>query len=152
MKKGAKKPLFLVIALALVYGIAQERGITLPGLAGQDQVSGEVSGNALQQAISNRKSDVQVRGEGVVVKVLPDDLDGSRHQRLLVKLPAGQTILIAHNIDLAPRVANLRAGDTLAFYGEYEWNEKGGVVHWTHHDPGGRHIGGWLEHQGKTYQ
>lgn len=152
MKKGAKKPLFLVIVLALAYGIAQERGITLPGLTDQGQVSGDVSGNELQQAISNGQSDVQVRGEGVVVKVLPDDLDGSRHQRLLVRLSGGQTILIAHNIDLAPRVANLRAGDTLAFFGEYEWNEKGGVVHWTHHDPGGRHIGGWLEHEGKTYQ
>jgi hypothetical protein len=32
------------------------------------------------------------------------------------------------------------------------WNEKGGVVHWTHRDPGGRHMAGWLAHNGKTYQ
>jgi hypothetical protein len=60
--------------------------------------------------------------------------------------------LIAHNIDLAPRVAQLNTGGTILFYGEYEWNEKGGVIHWTHHDPDNRHINGWLKHGGKTYQ
>jgi hypothetical protein len=38
------------------------------------------------------------------------------------------------------------------FFGEYEWNAKGGVVHWTHHDPQGLHENGWLKHQGRLYQ
>jgi hypothetical protein len=97
-------------------------------------------------------SNVQVEGQGVVTRVLADDLDGSRHQRFILRLASGQTVLIAHNIDLAPRVAGLREGDTVSFYGEYEWNEKGGTVHWTHHDPKGRHVMGWLEHKGRTYQ
>jgi hypothetical protein len=83
---------------------------------------------------------------------LSDDLDGSRHQRFILKLASGQTVLISHNMDLAPRIDSLRKGDMVEFYGEYEWNPKGGVVHWTHHDPNGRHVAGWLKHRGKTYQ
>ena len=106
----------------------------------------------LEQAITHQLSDTQVRGSGTVIKVLPDDTRGSQHQRFLLKLVNDHTILIAHNIDLAPRIENLQKGDQVSFNGEFEWNEKGGVVHWTHHDPGNRHIHGWLERDGKRYQ
>lgn len=107
---------------------------------------------ALEHAYVNRLSNQQLAGEGTVAKVLPDDDKGSRHQRFILKLASGRTLLVAHNIDLAPRVDNLREGDAVAVYGEYEWNEKGGVMHWTHHDPQRRHIGGWVKHNGRTYQ
>lgn len=94
----------------------------------------------------------QLSGEGKVVKILPDDQIGSRHQKFILKLASGQTLLIVHNIDLAPRIASLRVGDHVAFNGEYEWNSKGGLVHWTHHDPAKRHPDGWLKHGGRTYQ
>ena len=58
----------------------------------------------LAEAYDNRQSDIQVQGGGVVVRLLSDDNKGSRHQRILIRLGSGQTILIAHNIDLAPRV------------------------------------------------
>jgi len=108
--------------------------------------------SSLQQAIATHASHVQVEGSGEVVKVLADDRDGSPHQRFLVRVGSGEVILIAHNIDLAPRVDALRAGDAIDFAGEYIWNEKGGVLHWTHHDPSGRHRSGWLRHAGRTYQ
>lgn len=108
--------------------------------------------SALAHAYENKKSDVQVRGAGVVIKNLSDDTTGSRHQKFILKLSSGQTLLISHNIDLAPRINALRKGDTVDFYGEYEWSSKGGVVHWTHHDPRGNHVGGWLKHNGATYQ
>ncbi|EGR3963828.1 DUF3465 domain-containing protein, partial [Vibrio cholerae] len=92
----------------------------------------------LQQAYQSQQSDLQVQGLGQVVKVLPDDNDGSRHQKFILKLNSGQTLLVAHNIDLAPRIPNLKVGDSVEFYGEYEWNKKGGVLHWTHKDPQNR--------------
>jgi hypothetical protein len=108
--------------------------------------------SALTSAYTNRKSDVQVTGSGVVIKNLADDTSGSRHQKFILRLASGQTLLIAHNIDLASRINSLRKGDTVKFYGEYECNAKGGVVHWTHHDPNGNHVGGWLKHNGNIYQ
>lgn len=106
----------------------------------------------LKQAYQSQQSDVQVRGSGIVIRLLRDDNVGSRHQKFILKLESRQTLLVAHNIDLAPRVANLNVGDRIEFNGEYEWNSKGGVLHWTHHDPQGRHEGGWLKHNGRTYQ
>ena len=95
---------------------------------------------------------VEVAGEGVVSKILSDDTEGLRHQQFILRLPSGQTVLIEHNTDLAPRIDNLKQGDTVTFSGEYIWNEKGGLVHWTHHDPTNRHPAGWLKHNGRTYQ
>jgi hypothetical protein len=94
----------------------------------------------------------QVQGSGMVLRVLPDDNQGSRHQRFILELSSGRTVLVAHNIDLAPRIPALEGGDTVSFYGEFETNDRGGVIHWTHHDPQGRHPGGWLEHKGQRYQ
>ena len=106
----------------------------------------------LGRAFKNGTSNVQVEGEGVVTRILADDLDGSRHQRFIVTLASGQTVLIVHNIDLATRVVELQTGDNVSFNGEYVWNEDGGKVHWTHHDPKGQHVAGWLKHKGLTYQ
>ena len=111
-----------------------------------------VAVDELQRVIAERRSSTQVRGVGTVIRVLSDDNDGSRHQRFILRIPSGESLLIAHNIDLAPRVPGLNVGDTVAFYGEYEWNDRGGVIHWTHHDPRGRHVGGWVEHDGRRYQ
>lgn len=152
------KKLLLVVALAVAAYFTTQVG---PGIPSQLDLSGSPEraaatdagkGASLEHAYANRLSDQQLAGEGKVVKVLPDDNKGSRHQRFILKLASGRTLLVAHNIDLAPRVDNLREGDTVSLYGEYEWNEKGGVMHWTHHDPRGRHIGGWIKHNGKTYQ
>ena len=104
------------------------------------------------RAFATQTSGVQVEGEGTVSRVLADDLNGSRHQRFIVELASGQTLLIAHNIDIAPRIEGLAVGDGVRFNGEYVWNEKGGVVHWTHHDPQGRHVAGWVIHNGRTYK
>lgn len=106
----------------------------------------------LEQAYRQHQSDLQVEGDGTVIKLLADDNRGSRHQRFIVRLQSGQTLLVAHNIDLAPKIDGLKVGDQLEFFGEYEWNDKGGTLHWTHRDPGRRHADGWLKHAGRVYQ
>lgn len=111
-----------------------------------------VQAASVKSAYENHQSDLQVKGSGTIIRILKDDNKGSRHQKFILKLPSGQTILIAHNIDLAPRINSIFKGDQVQFYGEYEWNNKGGVVHWTHHDPKGHHVGGWLKHNGIKYQ
>ncbi len=119
-----------------------------------DEPSGEIVSSAeqLQQAFRDRRSSIQVEGRGTVVKVLKDDRQGSRHQRFILELPTGQTLLVSHNIDLAPRIDTLRIGDLVEFFGVYEYNDQGGVIHWTHHDPAGRHVDGWIRHNGRLYR
>jgi len=106
----------------------------------------------LAEAFADRRSNIQVQGHGIVVRILRDDTSGDRHQKFILQLLSGQQLLVAHNIDLAPRIDALEVGDSVNFFGEYEWNERGGVIHWTHHDPGGRHPDGWLRHRGITYR
>lgn len=103
-------------------------------------------------AYAQHQSNVQVSGSGKVTRILSDDDSGSRHQKFILRMSSGQTVLIAHNIDLAPRLDNLGVGDVVEFNGEYEWNAKGGVIHWTHRDPRGRHPDGWLKRSGSVYQ
>ncbi len=106
----------------------------------------------MAEAFASQTSNIWVESQGIVEKILPDDREGSAHQRFIVRLSTGQTLLISHNIDVAPRVADLQAGQPVHFRGEYEWNAKGGVIHWTHHDPSGHQSGGWIEYKGKRYQ
>jgi len=105
----------------------------------------------IRALIEGEISGEMVTLQAEIVKVLPDDNDGSRHQRLLLALEGGGTVLISHNIDLAPRVP-AEEGDVIVVRGQYEWNDKGGVVHWTHHDPKGWREGGWIELDGERYE
>ncbi len=106
----------------------------------------------IRKAYDSKLRNVQVQSVGKVKAVLRDDTEGSKHQKFILSLDNGLTVLIAHNIDLAPRIENLKKGDLVEFFGEYEYTDQGGVVHWTHRDPSHRHTDGWLKHDGKTYQ
>ena len=106
---------------------------------------------SIEALFADQASGVVVETAGVVSRTLSDDNEGSRHQRFIVELPSGHTVLISHNIDLAPRVP-LGRGDRVELRGQYEWNDRGGVIHWTHHDPQGRRPGGWIRHDGRDYR
>jgi hypothetical protein len=106
---------------------------------------------SIEALYQDRQSGVMVEFEGLIIKSLSDDNEGSRHQRFIVELNNSHTVLIAHNIDVAPRVP-IKVNLPVTIYGQYEWNERGGVVHWTHADSYGTHEGGWINFQGKKYQ
>lgn len=142
-----RKALIIVVALIGAYFAYDQSPPRV-----QHTPASEPANASLYRAISERDSGKQVHGVGIVVRVLSDDNDGSRHQRFIIELASGQTLLIAHNIDLAPRVHGIQTGDNVSFFGEYEWNERGGVIHWTHHDPQGYHVDGWLEYQGRQFK
>jgi hypothetical protein len=104
------------------------------------------------EAFAAHAGGLECEGRGTVARLLPDDTGGDRHQRFIVTLSSGQTLLIAHNINVASPVEGLEVGDSVSFKGEYEWNVYGGLVHWTHRDPGGSHVAGWVELEGNTFQ
>ncbi len=137
----------VVIVVAVLASVRDHAGrtpaVATPAAAGND--------STLAAAFDSHASNVVVEGQGTVVKILSDDNDGSHHQRFIVRVSPRQTVLIAHNIDLAPRVSPLHEGDVVAFSGEYEWNPKGGIVHWTHRDPEGSHAAGWIRHDGQVF-
>lgn len=116
-----------------------------------DRIADSANGVAvIEAAYRERDSGVWVMVSGIVIRLLPDDNEGSRHQRFILKLDGGHTLMIVHNIDLVERLP-VALGDPVELRGRYEWNDRGGVVHWTHRDPDGQIAGGWIEHKGRRY-
>ena len=114
-------------------------------LAGTAQPAGTA-----EDAFRNHRSGVMVTAEGTVIRLLADDNDGSRHQRFIMRLASGQTLLVAHNIDLSTRVP-VQLNVLVKLRGQFEWSDKGGTVHWTHRDPEQKHEAGWIEIAGRRY-
>ena len=146
----------ILVLIAAYLGFDRDHGIQSNNepssvVQSETQLSTDDSQKILQ-AFQQQQSNLQIQASGRVLAVLADDHEGSRHQKFILSLPNGLTVLVAHNIDLAPRIDHLQKGDVVEFYGEYEYNPKGGVIHWTHHDPQRQHLDGWLKYQGRTYQ
>lgn len=141
--------LFITLSSYEWFASKEERGPFGPFL--ETSVDNHLN-NTLEEVHKNKRSGIQVSGTGTVIKLLKDDRKGSKHQKFILRISPEQTILIAHNIDLAPRINTLSNGDLVAFNGEYEWTDEGGIIHWTHHSPRGNHARGWLKHDGITYQ
>lgn len=113
------------------------------------------AGTSIADLFAARTSDRIVTAAGVVVHILPDDDDTSdgsgRHQQFLVAVDGCDvTVKIAHNLKFG-RVP-IRKQDRIRFKGEYEYNDRGGCIHWTHHDPKNWREGGWIEHRGIRYE
>lgn len=104
----------------------------------------------MEAAYGRRDDGAWIENTGFVRRIIPDDRHGARHQRFVVEVPGGQTLLIAHNVDVARRVP-VGMGDRVRFRGVYEYNDLGGIVHWTHRDPRGGEDSGWLRYREREY-
>ena len=141
--------------------VACDRGSTPSPRVGSDSISQPGLDSALEvrrtsddsMALLSRDevSGVQVLVSGTVVRFLSDDTVGDRHQRFILELRSGQTLLVAHNVDLAARIPQGARGKIVYASGVYEWNSEGGLVHWTHRDPSRVHPDGWLQFLGDRF-
>lgn len=109
------------------------------------------SDKILRKAWTQQRTEFQANFSGKIDRVLSDDTVGDKHQRFIVRLATGQTLLIAHNIDLAPRIPSPKAGMAVKGRGEYIWNAQGGILHFTHRASYPGHPDGWLIYRGRKY-
>lgn len=149
-----------IVAAALGYGQLHNGATPVasssPGLGSSAAIARKADNYAdaadqILAAFESQRSNLWIEAGGTVQRELADDSEGARHQRFIVRLANDHTVLIAHNIDLAQRVP-VKAGNSISFYGEYEWNDRGGVIHWTHHDPRNPDKGGWIHYNGTIYR
>ena len=104
-------------------------------------------------AYSAGRSHVEVVADGTVTRVLGVRPGvESPHEGFLLRLGSGCTVVVRVevNTDFTGTIP-LREGDHVAVKGEYEYYSRGGVIHWTHHDPRGRHENGYVEAGGRSY-
>jgi hypothetical protein len=113
--------------------------------------SGVADADRIVEAHRGQESNLIVEVDATVIRKLPDDEFGDVKQTFLVQLDNGHTLLVAHNVDIAPRVP-VERGAQLRLAGEYDWNSRGGVIHWTHRDPDGEREGGWIRYGDRVYR
>jgi hypothetical protein len=96
----------------------------------------------------------EVRFDAVVTGA-PHFFYGSRthaeHESFDVRSADGIALRVVDNVVLAPPVA-VCPGDRITVQGELVPGARGGpIVHWTHHDPSGRHADGFIDWNGRRY-
>lgn len=104
------------------------------------------------RAFAEHLSGIEVTAGGAVTRLLSDDTGPSgTHQRFIIQVKgSAQTVLIENNVGIGKRVP-LSTGDDVVVHGEYVWNDQGGLIHFTHHDPAHTHEDGWIDANGMRY-
>lgn len=62
---------------------------------------------------------------------------------------SGSRFKVEDNVDITGPIP-LRRGEAVELQGQYECDD--GVIHWTHRDPRGRHLAGYVKVDGHVYQ
>ncbi len=133
----------LVCALAL--------GACAPIGSGADADNG-----AVYDAWRAGRSHGEVTASGSVVRILGTRVGPSgSHEGFLLHLRGaagrGLTVRIEDNVDLTGPIP-LHPGEEVEVRGEYIYDSRGGLIHYTHRDPRGRHVAGYVRAGGNLYQ
>lgn len=129
--------------------------LLLGALAGCAAPPASDGNGAVYDAWRSQQSRVEVTANGVVARDLGTRVGRSgAHEGFLLHLSGasgrGLTVRVEANVDFTGPLP-VAAGEPVVVRGEYEFDSRGGVIHWTHHDPRGRHPDGYIEIQNKRY-
>jgi|GEM_PF-384668 len=139
------------ISTRLSFGDRELRG----GSFGDRELRGGSFGDReLRGAILADRRPAEVTFSGTVTSnpfFFHSDRSGLTHEAFDVRTPSGLHTQIVENVDVGPRVPVYR-GESVTVRGEYV-RDAGSthIVHWTHHDPSGRHVDGFIEAGGRRY-
>ena len=117
---------------------------------------GDASNGQIYDAWRAGRSGVEVQATGSVARVLGKRTGPSGpHEGFLLHLTGagghGLTVRVESNLDIIGTLPVVD-GEPATVRGEYEYDQRGGVIHWTHHDPMGRHANGFVEIGGRRYE
>ncbi|HET7813972.1 MAG TPA: DUF3465 domain-containing protein [Candidatus Baltobacteraceae bacterium] len=130
--------------------------LLLSGCAGS---SSYVALDRMQSACANGASHGEITLSGQVVRVLGARRSRSgEHEGFVFRTPScsperrpcpPSDVKVEVNEDITGPM-QVAEGDAVTVRGQYECND--GVVHWTHRDPRGRHVDGFVDVNGVRYQ
>ncbi len=117
---------------------------------------GDAANAQIYDAWRGGRSGIEVQASGSVARVLGERTGPSGpHEGFLLHLTGsgghGLTVRVESNLDIMGSVP-VRDGEAATVRGEYDYDPRGGVIHWTHRDPRGRHPDGFVEIDGHRYQ
>ncbi|MBV9277651.1 MAG: DUF3465 domain-containing protein [Candidatus Eremiobacteraeota bacterium] len=131
-----KLPKSLAILGALLLGACQSSSSTLADA---------------QRVCQSGASHVEVHFSGTIARYLGTHYSQSGEHEGFLIMPSGSTnsLMVEDNVNLSGFIP-MRRGDAVELQGQYECNDS--VIHWTHHDPSGRHVGGFVIVNGRRFQ
>jgi hypothetical protein len=106
--------------------------------------------SALSSCSSNTAGHAEVYiPDAIVTRILGERASRSGvHEGFIIR--AGErSFKVEDNVDITGPIP-LRRGNTVSLLGQLECDDY--VIHWTHHDPRGRHPSGYVKVNGKTYE
>ena len=114
------------------------------------------SNAAVYDAWRFHRSRVEVTASGAVARVLgAREGRSGAHLGFLLHLAGsegrGLTVRVEDNLDLTGPIP-LSEGEFATVRGEYVYDPRGGLIHYTHRDPRGRHDAGYVQAGGRIYQ